>query len=62
MKEILHKIKKPLCGTVIAICIFLLLGFTGECECGGDLKKYVIRGVILLTVAIIAGVKGELFE
>ncbi len=57
-----YQIKRIICGVVIAVCLFLLLGFTGTCENGGDLTIYVIRGAALLVIAIKAGVIGDLFE
>ncbi len=56
-----YRIKRIICGAVIAICLFLLLGFTGTCENGGDLTKYVIRGTALLAITITAGVIGNFF-
>jgi len=61
MKEKLKKLKKPLCAVVMVICLFLLLGCTGTAECGGDLVTYMIQGVTLLVVAIIAGIIGGIF-
>lgn len=57
-----YQIKRIICGTVIAVCLFLLIGFTGTCENGGDLTEYVIRGTVLLTIALTAGIIGDLFE
>lgn len=56
-----YQIKRIICGAVTAICLFLLLGFTGACENGGDLTEYVIRGAVLLAVAITAGIIGDFF-
>lgn len=62
MKSKLKKLKKPVCGVVMLICLFLLLGCTGTAERGGDLGTYVIQGVTLLGIATAAGFWGGLIE
>ncbi len=62
MKEMLEKLKKPVCAVIMVICMFLLLGCTGTAECGGDLNVYVIQGAVLLGIIIISGVIGGLFK
>lgn len=62
MKKIWQKIKRPICGVIMAVCLFLLLGCTGTCERGGDLITYVIQGSILLTLAIAAGIIGDIMQ
>lgn len=56
-----NQIKRIICSVVAAVCLFLLLGFTGTCENGGDLTEYIIRGTVLLAAAITAGIIGGLF-
>ncbi len=60
MKKILRKIKKPLCEGIVLICFFLLLGYTGTADLGGDVTTYAIRGAILLSIAIAAEIIGGL--
>lgn len=61
MKERLKKLKKPVCIIVMVICLFLLMGCTGNAEQGGDLIAYTVQGSILLILIILAGIIGELF-
>lgn len=56
-----YQIKRIICGIIMAVCLFLLFGFTGTCENGGDLTKYVIKGTVLLVITITAGIIGDLF-
>ncbi len=58
----IKKIRKPLCATIMIICIILLLGITGTAETGGDIVSYVISGSILLIITIIAGIVGKIFD
>lgn len=63
MIKLWEKIKRPLCGTIMFLCLLLLLGCTGTMEHeGGDLTAYTIQGAILLLVIIVAGIIGGLFE
>lgn len=62
MKDGLKKMKKPLCGVLMFVCLLLLLGCTGTAETGGDLTTYCIQGVVLLAVIIAAGAVGEIFD
>lgn len=58
----IHKIRRPLCGAVMTLCIILLLGITGTVETGGDIVAYTIQGSILLIITIIAGIVGKIFD
>lgn len=62
MKKTWRKIRRPVCGSVMFLCLLLLLGCTGTAEHGGDLVTYALQGVVLLIVAIAAGIVGGLFE
>ncbi len=42
--------KNKICYTIAAIAFFLLLGFTGVCENGGDFGAYIVKALICLTV------------
>ena len=44
------------------LCLLLLLGCTGTAERGGNLVTYTVQGIVLLIVAIAAGIVGGLFE
>lgn len=58
-----EKIKRPLLGVVMFICLLLLLGCTGTVEHGGtDIGTYCIQGVVLLTVTIVSGIAGGFME
>ena len=57
-----NKIRRPVCGTVMALCLLLLLGCTGTAERSGDLITYTVQGTVLLIVAIAAGIVGGLVE
>lgn len=61
VKDFLRKIKRPLCGAVMALCLLLLLGCTGTAELGGNITTYCVQGASLLLTAIIAGVVGGVF-
>lgn len=62
MKEMLKKLKKPVCAFIMVICMFLLLGCTGTAELGGDINIYAIQGAVLLGITIISGIIGGLFN
>lgn len=62
MKDKNNQVKRAVCGVIMTICIILLLGYTGECEKGSSLIEYAVRGAVVLIIAIIAGIIGDLFE
>lgn len=62
MKKLLKKIKRPLMGLIIILCLLLLLGCTGTAELGGDMVTYCLQGSALLGTAIVAGIIGGIFE
>lgn len=57
-----EKVKRPICGIVMFLCLLLLLGCTGTAENGGDLTAYIVEGSILLIICIAAGFVGGIFE
>lgn len=57
-----RKIRRPVCGAVMFLCLLLLLGCTGTAERGGNLVTYTVQGIVLLIVAIAAGIAGGIFE
>lgn len=61
MKKLWEKIKRPLCGAIMFICLLLLLGCTGTADLGGDMVTYCIQGAALLGTTIVAGIVGGLF-
>ena len=62
MKKAWRKIRRPVCGSVMFLCLLLLLGCTGTAEHGGDLATYALQGGVLLIVTIAAGIAGGIFE
>lgn len=62
MKKLWGKMKRPLCGVIVVICLLLLLGCTGTAELGGDMVTYCLQGSALLGTAIVAGIIGGIFE
>lgn len=58
--KIWGKIKRPLCGVIMLICLLLLLGCTaGTAEGEGNLATYTANGTILLIICIAAGIAGD---
>ncbi len=59
MKKLWKKVRRPFCGVIMFICLFLLLGCTGTSELeGGDMNTYFMQGIVLLTAAFMAGAVG----